>query len=710
MKKIFLCLFLSFYTTYVFARDIDRFAAMVSSIHDSYSAHEKNWLYPDFSDLYQRSFARYFSTELAAPAFWEPLLETVTKQNGLIVKPVHVIEIDDQADIILIGDLFGSVHALWDYIREGYFLGFIDKNLKIQNKKNYIIFLGNVVNKSPHSIETLSLILQLMKQNPGHVLLTQGDEEFNDNWKNNTLYDEIFYTRTYQSKSVHHEDLFSKFFASCPIAIVLKSSQKKSQIVWISSSLNKKRFNDSLFGLSSVCAYITGLQLFMAKADHTGLIFDFPIEGATHWSLFSAATPFIKEFMQTNVLSFGLLRYNKNPSQSILYHIYRPEKDKAFSLKSYDFIKGIPLDLLPKKTVKIGSSMDLSGVLYKSFQHVQKSVHAAVQNFNNQKDAPYIREYLFDDGYVPARSLKNIERLMSEGIDSILFPSGSVAFELYKKYIKSGDITVYFPMVQDRVNDTRHVIFLRQNYNQEVRVSLEYIVNTSSVKKCALFYQNDAYGLPMAQEAHRILSQKNIEYIDLPYELSSATSFKDHAQKFKASSADVIALYATPEAAQRFLAEISTADLISTKICAPSPMFMADFLKFISSRGLHVILSSTVPSPWDAVRPIARQYRAAMKEYGYAFDTISFESYIATRLFLRAFTHNGYNVHFDGIMKFFEEMQKYDFEGLKLSFDPQTRQLMHSVWIAPNQKDPWIEYFVDPVNGKIEQVLKQKAQ
>ena len=94
------------------------------------------------------------------------------------------------ADIITFGSLYGAFHSLTR--------GLID--LKNRNKINgefilsantYLVFLGNAIDFSPYSLETLTLILTLLKKNKGKVIYLAGPHERKKTWHHYGLKKEV---------------------------------------------------------------------------------------------------------------------------------------------------------------------------------------------------------------------------------------------------------------------------------------------------------------------------------------------------------------------------------------------------------------------------------------------------------------------------------------------------------------------------------------
>jgi hypothetical protein len=82
---------------------------------------------------------------------------------------------EPNSQVLIIGDLHSSFHSLCDIINENRHL-FDGKSLVLKHG-HYIIFLGDIVDRGPYSVELLLLTLYLKKNNPDQVIIINGNHE-----------------------------------------------------------------------------------------------------------------------------------------------------------------------------------------------------------------------------------------------------------------------------------------------------------------------------------------------------------------------------------------------------------------------------------------------------------------------------------------------------------------------------------------------------
>jgi len=76
------------------------------------------------------------------------------------------------------GDLHGGFHSLINTLCDLHQKKVLDDNLKIINpKKNYLMFLGDFVDRGAYGVEVIYTLMQLKLRNPNNVILVRGNHE-----------------------------------------------------------------------------------------------------------------------------------------------------------------------------------------------------------------------------------------------------------------------------------------------------------------------------------------------------------------------------------------------------------------------------------------------------------------------------------------------------------------------------------------------------
>jgi hypothetical protein len=96
-------------------------------------------------------------------------------QDPVFVQKVNIT--DSRAEIALIGDIHSSIHSFIDVLKSLRTKDFFEGNTYKLFDDKYIIFLGDLLDRGPYSLEVLMLALILKIENPTKVFIINGNHE-----------------------------------------------------------------------------------------------------------------------------------------------------------------------------------------------------------------------------------------------------------------------------------------------------------------------------------------------------------------------------------------------------------------------------------------------------------------------------------------------------------------------------------------------------
>jgi hypothetical protein len=135
---------------------------------------------PDNKDYIKPDYTTYIKKQSWNLSSLKKTLSKVSNfyQNSGYANDV-ILKFTPQPDthFVILGNIHGSLHSLIRDFEELERLGIINNNLEITNPKYYFIFMGNVINLSPFSLETLYLVLNFVNKNPNKTFYLVGEDE-----------------------------------------------------------------------------------------------------------------------------------------------------------------------------------------------------------------------------------------------------------------------------------------------------------------------------------------------------------------------------------------------------------------------------------------------------------------------------------------------------------------------------------------------------
>lgn len=703
------------------------------------------WRDPDYTTFLEYQYPAFFSVQGVRqylglrydPAWtyknWHDLLKTLTarvQQQEADRPRIASLRVPEGTRVIIFGDLFGAFHSLIRDLKHLKDQKIIDNNLRIVRDDVYIVFVGNIVGRSPYSLPTSFLVLRLLERNPERVVYLRGEQETDNYWKDFSLADELVMAVPESEYKPLLKDV-SQFFETLPIALYITTPGSPGRVIRISSfgrenySLDEEKFGDFTFdrqpsGLTylaqpaearstyppEVTVIIRGQQKLQELRTISGLDFIEPDFGAGAWSAFSSPTQVNQQYIKFFADAYSELVIRQPMSMSTIQRISRDIRIKGPFERSplYNAVTGqkifdeaVYLDGL-LHPIQVGSVMPLSRGSQVLARALQQGISAAIIDQNAEGGVHGIPIILTveDDEGVPSYSRFYIEQLVRTGVDIILMPFGTQNLLASLDYIVANKIFAIFPSGPTealRHSGYRSIIFMRPSIEEEGRILTEYMIKRHTMQRLALLYRNDTYGRALFEGAQRALkSHPEIELLSLPYYGSA-----DEAKKVREFQPDTIGLLVLADPARQFLHELGAASLSGKKIFAASSVTTTLFKEFAHDYGFTVIGIQAVPDPFVSQLEIVKEYRAAMDRRKVPYATKSLEGYMGTSIMLEMMKKIEGPVTKEKLIEQFESINNLDFKGLELNFDAAERNIMSCMWIQDAAySSEWIKVNIVP--------------
>lgn len=222
-------------------RNLAELQAYAQTIDEWIKMENDNVLFPSYENYYKKKFTKTFWSQwrekfngllsflrlkrqpLFSASFFKTVLEDVTAyrmQKGWHGDFVQKFEVKPTSKIVVFGVVQGAFHSLIRYLEQLKKLGIIDEQLKLISNDYYMVFLGNVVNRSPYTLEIFSVVLRLLQQNPDQIIYLRGTNEFYDYWKDHTLRRELeLRCNRFSFSKIPLMQEVNRFFDTLPITV-----------------------------------------------------------------------------------------------------------------------------------------------------------------------------------------------------------------------------------------------------------------------------------------------------------------------------------------------------------------------------------------------------------------------------------------------------------------------------------------------------------
>lgn len=212
-----------------------------------------DWQHPNFSSFYATQHPSIWSNLLSyvgiKSPFWMPedltdLLTEVTRSresHGMQGNFVQKVMVEPDDKVVLFGDIRGAFHSFVRDMQELVRLGIMDEDLNIING-NYLVLNGNGIGSSAYNVETMFLILTLLKKNPERFIYIRGESELVDEQSKVELF-----KQTRERVDSRRHTLFKQFatfFGTLPLALyVMQYPDDGLKIASLKNKVDQARLN-----------------------------------------------------------------------------------------------------------------------------------------------------------------------------------------------------------------------------------------------------------------------------------------------------------------------------------------------------------------------------------------------------------------------------------------------------------------------------------
>lgn len=707
-----------------------------------------DWTDPQYSSFYYENRPSFIKKIATAIGLIKPLWTVSDLEDAINLrllrlslpeqKQEHAVRIDTATEPTLYvwGNLHGSFHSL---ARALHFLEkekVINADLKIIKSNCFFIFNGNVINGSPYSLETLTVILNLMALNPERVVYLKGEQEDNNFWRDFDIKRQLYIYGDYRTKEIRSEkkNLLTNLFATLPLALyALNNKDLKKPALRISffnqlSSLLNDNFMGSFFvdNQKSTLMYYplkekeqTAQKPFIKaeiraeewRNEHravNGLGVMDQDKGATTWSVVSSPTTAYQTFNNFYYDAFVKINCNQILEKSTITLCNRDVREnKDFTYQTpYNLCSAIPttnpLNYTGKEDIIFGSSMALiQGVPIMG----QRTLHGMMARLLQENSIGGINGHIMriivqNDDYSPSKARDNIQSFLSQNIDTIVLPVGSPTLSSYLDIIEGKKVLVIFPIsggTAFRSKSLEQVIHFRCSYAKEVKALIDYAYTEWNARKFALFYQDDSYGQGPFNEAQKILSDKKCTIISVPYSRAT-TNLSQEAKKINETQPDVIAFFSTAQTTIELIRELGIENIVNKKLLGISFFAEESFRNFSERHNIPVLIGAVVPNPFMSDLEIVKEYRTAMDSAGYSYDVFSLEAYIGTSILIEVLKKIDAPYTKEKIYAELIAIKNMNLKGISLSYSPENHTLFNTVYLETGNNKPWIEKTVGDIN------------
>ncbi|MBV8617418.1 MAG: ABC transporter substrate-binding protein [Curvibacter sp.] len=332
---------------------------------------------------------------------------------------------------------------------------------------------------------------------------------------------------------------------------------------------------------------------------------------------------------------------------------------------------------LTARSLTIGSSAALSGPLASLGLDLKQGVDAAIAQLNARGGVQgrTLQLQMVDDGYVPARSVENVRKMVGDGsVFALLSCVGTPNNTAILPLIEEANLPYIAPLTGAtslRRANSRNVFHVRASYTDETQRLIQRL-NGMGIGGLTVVYMDNAFGREVLADAKKTMQGLGMQP---GAEVALDTEGKNLAQvvsQVLASRPSAVFL-ATAGSVSAAAVQALRKPSPSLPIAALSVALGSDALKSLGAVGNGVALTMVFPDPNHAKTPLVRDYQTAMRGIGLTeFSAGSFEGYINTRVLAEGLERAGKDPSRAKLRQAMATLRGFDLGGFTVDYPPTT--------------------------------------
>lgn len=328
-------------------------------------------------------------------------------------------------------------------------------------------------------------------------------------------------------------------------------------------------------------------------------------------------------------------------------------------------------------TITIGQSAAFSGPAAQLGEAIRDGAQVYFDLINSQGGVHgrKIKLISLDDGAEPYPAICNTRKLIDEHKVFALFGYvGTATSYIALPAVASAKIPFFAPFTGAqglRRPFNKYVFNIRAGYDDETERLVDWLVSQRK-RRIAIFYQNDSYGRAGYDGVRAAMEKRKREIAALGIVDRNTTDVDDAVKSIAAVKPDGVIMISDYKSSAAFVKEMNKTNL--------RPEYVN--VSFVGSAALAaelgpdshgIIISQTVPYPWDPGFSVAMEYTTLIQTNNLkikpSFNNV--EGYIAAKAFVEGLRRAGRDLTREKFVAALETFNNVDLGNFYVSFSPE---------------------------------------
>ena len=293
-------------------------------------------------------------------------------------------------------------------------------------------------------------------------------------------------------------------------------------------------------------------------------------------------------------------------------------------------------------SILFGQSAALSGPAAELGRNMNLGIRAAFEEANRSGGIHGRRLGLLvrDDGYEPEAAVTNTRELIAHGVFGLIGAVGTPTSNAAEPIASGASVPYIGPFTGAellRGDDQRYVVNVRASYFQETEEMVERLTGDLGIRRIAILYQDDSYGMAGLTGVRRALERRGMELVGEVTYMRNTVAVKRALLGLLDSDPEAVIIIGAYRPAAHFIKWARKIGMVAVFV---NISFVGSnaLLEELGPHGDGVVVTQVVPFPRDTRIPVVVRYHAALEAVDETAQPgfVSLEGYLAGRLVVDA--------------------------------------------------------------------------
>lgn len=295
-----------------------------------------------------------------------------------------------------------------------------------------------------------------------------------------------------------------------------------------------------------------------------------------------------------------------------------------------------------------------------------------------------------DDGYEPDRCKANTEKFIKDDVFALFGYVGTPTSLAALPLVVEAKVPFFGPFTgAEALRDPfqRSVFHLRASYFDETALIVRNLT-TLGLKKIAVFYQNDSYGMAGLEGVTRALKARGLAPVALGTVERNTVNVAKAVKDIAAAMPDAVVQISAYKSCAAFIREARKAGYggVFFNVSFVGTQALANEL---GKEALGIMISQVMPFPFSTSSAISNEYLEAVRKAGGDSQPnySSMEGYLAAKVLAEGIRRAGRNPSREALINGLESIQNVSFGGFNVNFGPKQHVASHYVDLSMLTED-----------------------